>query len=153
MARENEINTAEAGTEQKGPISSNTVCPTWEKLGSGGDLPPFFSPNEEMKRSGFVVRFLSDQPRKESPSVFKPNTQELWFDIVYEGEVMTWTISQISLLLELKKHEPLGGKFFQVQLVPVDEAFKERWPKYKGKDRYVITAVADPKEVEAEIVA
>ncbi len=149
MARENEIYPAEVGTEEIGQTQPGTLCPTWEKLGVGNDLPPFFSPNEEMKRSGFTVRFLSDQPRKESPSVFNPSAHELWFDIVFDGQVMTWTISQISLLLELKKHEPLGGKFFFIQLVPVDEAFKQLRPKYKGKDRYVITPAADPKELSA----
>ncbi len=107
-------------------------------------MPPFFSPGEELKRKGFQVRFLSDYPRKETPSAFNQNARELWFDIDFEGQVMTWTISQISLLVELKRHAPLGNKFFSIKLVPVDEEFKQRRPKYRGKERYEVTVVTAP---------
>ena len=123
--------------------SAESPCPSWDSLGLNSDLPPFFSPNEALKRAGFQVKFLSDHPRKESPSAFQPDKPELWFEVEYDGQVMTWTISQISLLLELKKHAPLGNKIFHIQLVPVDEAFKNRRPKYKGKDRYVVAVVND----------
>ena len=56
---------------------------------------------------------------------------------------MTWTISQISLLLELKKHAPLGGKRFSIQLVRVDEDFQRRRPHYKGKDRYIVSPLEE----------
>lgn len=137
MAEENQNMAAGEGTGISNPTEdSNSGCPTWDNLGGGTELPPFFSPREELKRQGFTVKFLTDKPRKETPSVFDSRSMELWFDIEYQGRLMTWTISQISLLLELKKHAPLKGKEFFIQLVPVDEEFKKARPQYKGKDRY-----------------
>lgn len=144
MAHENETREAETGTDavemNKAPPASPS-CPTWDALGISGDLPDFFSPGEESKRSGVRVKFLTDGPKRETQNRFNPGTPELWFDIEHEGEVKTWTISQISLLVELKKHEPLTGKTFDIQLVPVDDAFRKQRPKYKGKDRYEVTLV------------
>jgi len=128
------------------PISSGrdpTGCPTWDTLGGGRDLPPFFNPGQELKRQGFRVRFLSDHPRRETPSAFDGRNSELWFDIEHEGRTLTWTISQISLLLELKKHAPLNKKVFFIQLVPVDEDFRRKRPQYRGKDRYVVKPIEE----------
>jgi len=147
MASElNKTNKASEGTEQTQPASGEKLpieegdCPTWQRLGTPDHLPPFFNPTEEIKRNGFQVKFLADEPRKESENPFTGN-QELWFDIEHDGKVKTWTISQISLLMELKKHAPLRGKSFTVKLVPVDEEFRTVRPKYRGKDRYVVTLV------------
>ena len=152
MASEpNETNKAAEGTEKSQLAGEQCIpsgegeCPTWKKLGTPDQLPPFFNPTEEIKRSGFQVKFLADDPRRERESPFTGN-QELWFDIEDEGQVKTWTISQISLLMELKKHAPLKGKSFKVQLVPVDEKFKKVRPKYRGKDRYVVTPVKGDTE-------
>jgi hypothetical protein len=43
--------------------------------------------------------------------------------------------------MELQKHRPLKGKTFEIKLLPVDDAFKKAFPKYKGKDRYRVTPV------------
>lgn len=144
MAHENEKGDAATGTDvvetNKAPHAT-TSCLTWDALGISGDLPDFFSPGEESKRSGVRVKFLTDGPKRETQNRFNPGTPELWFDIEHEGEVKTWTISQISLLVELKKYEPLAGKSFDIKLVPVDDEFKKQRPKYKGKDRYEVTLV------------
>lgn len=143
MAEENQNMAARAGTGSSNPTGdSNSGCPTWDNLGGGTELPPFFSPREELKRQGFTVKFLTDKPRKETPSAFDSRSMELWFDIEYQGRLMTWTISQISLLLELKKQAPLEGKEFFIQLVPVDEEFRRARPQYKGKDRYLVQEVS-----------
>lgn len=142
MAEENQNMAAREGTGSSNPTGDSiSECPTWDNLGGGTELPPFFSPREELKRQGFTVRFLTDRPRKETPSAFDSRSMELWFDIEYQGRLMTWTISQISLLLELKKHAPLKGKGFFIQLVPVDEEFRRVRPQYKGKDRYLVQEV------------
>lgn len=122
-------------------------CPTWNQLGAGEMMAPFFNPKEELKRKGFKVTFLGDGPRKETENSFNPGTKELWFDILYQGQIMTWTINQISLLLELKRYAPLTGKEFLVQLVPVDDEFKKLRPNYRGKDRYQVCLLN--KQVEA----
>jgi len=138
MAEQNSSPKAVASTDSNNGIDEQSGCPTWHNLGGGAELPPFFSPREEMKRQGFTVRFLTDNPRRETPSAFDSRSMEFWFDIQYQGRTMTWTISQISLLLELKKHPPLKGKTFFIQLVPVDDEFKRMRPQYKGKDRYLV---------------
>lgn len=143
MAYEREIGVAATGTEgmnQAGSELAASGCPTWDRLGTSGGLPPFFNPREDQKRQGFVVKFHSGTPRKETTNKFN-NNQELWFDIEHQGQPMTWTINQISLLMELKKHEPLAGKAFGIRLLPVDDVFKQMRPKYKGKDRYEVKLV------------
>ena len=130
---------------------NQTDCPTWDALGPDNEMPPFFSPNEELKRNGFTVKFLTDSPRKETDSPFSDN-KELWFDVKYQSQKMTWTISQISLLAELKRQAPLAGKSLRIRLIPVDEEFKKRWPKFRGRDRYQVMPVLDEEIVEEEIV-
>jgi len=144
MAHENETEDADAGTNSSTGVQglpSDSACPTWEALGIGGDLPEFFNPGEDGKRAGFRIKFLTAGPKKETMNRFNPGTKELWFDIEHGEEVKTWTVSQISLLVELKKHEPLTGKVFDIKLVPVDDEFRKQRPKYKGKDRYEVTLV------------
>ena len=135
----------------KNPQPMGNTCPTWEALGPDSDMPPFFCPNEELKRKGFAVRFLADGPRKETDSPFNSN-KELWFDVLYQGQPMTWTISQVSLLAELKRQAPLAGKTLHIRLIPVDEEFKQRWPKFRGRDRYQVKPVQDVAVVDEEIV-
>jgi hypothetical protein len=130
---------------------NHTNCPTWDAFGQDSDMPPFFSPNEDLKRKGFTVRFLADGPRKETDSPFSDN-KELWFDIEYQSRKMTWTISQISLLAELKRQSPLAGNTLHVRLIPVDEEFKKRWPRFRGRDRYQVKPVQDVAVEEEEIV-
>ena len=152
MAEQTSNQGAEASTETVFNTPAQSRCPTWDKLGVGADLPPFFCPSEGLKREGFNVTFLTDQPRRETPCAFDSRNQELWFDIKYQGQVLTWTISQISLLLELRKHAPLGGKSFLIKLVPVDEEFKKKLPNYKGKDRYMVTLVEDEEEIVGKLI-
>lgn len=133
--------------EHETATPSDRACPTWEALGPDSNMPPFFSPNEELKRNGFKVKFLADGPRRETDSPFSDN-KELWFDIEYQGQKMTWTISQVSLLAELKRQVPLAGKNLHIKLVPVDEEFKKRWPKFRGRDRYQVKPVLDEEIVE-----
>ncbi len=130
---------------------NGNLCPTWEALGSDSEMPPFFSPNEELKRNGFTVRFMTDGPRKETDSPFSDN-KELWFDIIYRDRTMTWTVSQISLLAELKRQAPLAGKALHIRLIPVDEEFKKRWPKFRGRDRYQVQPALESPEIEEEAV-
>ena len=137
--------------QDKNPHQNGNACPTWEALGPDSEMPPFFSPNEELKRKGFVVRFMADGPRKETDSPFNDN-KELWFDVVYQDQPMTWTISQVSLLAELKRQTPLAGKILHVRLIPVDDEFKQRWPKFRGRDRYQVKPVPGDSLVEEEIV-
>ena len=127
---------AATGTNQ-----TPTATPVWDSY--DGEMYPFLSVNEEQKRAGFRVHFLGDKPRKETVNKFNAQNTDFWFDVVYEGNPHTWTVSQVSLVLELQKHKPLKGKTFDIKLVPVDDEFKKQFPKYKGKDRY------DVKPVEA----
>ena len=137
---QNEENQAETGTQ-----SAASATPVWD--GYSGEMYPFLSIKEEQKREGFRVQFLIDKPRKETPNNFDPKDTDFWFDVVYDGELYTWTISQKSLVMELKKHKPLKNKVFDVKLGPVDEEFKKQFPKYKGKDRYELTYI-ETKEPE-----
>ena len=155
MAQENEIKPAEAGTNTNGeanqtenaPSGTDSPCPNWDKLGTAGmNQPPFFNPNEALKRAGFRVMFLDGTPRKETPNRFKQGAIDYWFNVMHEGEAHTWTISQVSLVMELKKHEPLAGKEFVVRLIPVDDEFRQAQPNYKGKDRYVVTQINSPAQ-------
>ena len=132
MAQEEQ--TANDGT---GRTPSGT--PKWDSY--NGEMYPFLSLNEELKRAGFKVTFLTDKPRKETVNSFNTQLTDFWFDVVYDGEPYTWTVSQVSLILELQKHKPLKDKTFYVKLVPVSEVFKKQFPKYKGKDRYEVTPV------------
>ena len=148
MANEIENYPAEVGTHtmpEVAPESGTTEpCPAWDRLGNFGEFPPFFNPREELKRRGFVAVFLCNRPKRETPSKFKPGSTQCWFDIQTNQKIYTWTIDQITLLRELKQHEPLAGKALKVQLVPVDEAFKQRMPSYRGKDRYSVEDVTPP---------
>ncbi len=131
-----ETNSATSGTPSSG-------CPTWDGMGISGDLPPFFKPTEDMKRNGFEVIFLSDGPRRETENNFDKNSKDLWFDISYQDKEMTWTISQISLLSELKKHSPLKEKILRIRLVPVTEEFRKKRPKYRGSERYQVEEIRE----------
>jgi len=138
MAQKQEKSPAGTGTQQ-----SNT--PVWD--GYSGEMLPFLNLKEEQKRAGFRIQFLSDKPRKETPNNFDPKETDFWFDVVYEGGLHTWTISQKSLVMELRKYKPLKNKVFDIKLGPVDEEFKEQFPRYKGKDRYEVTYI-ETKEPE-----
>lgn len=118
-------------------------CPAWENMGQ--EQLPFFSPSEENKRQGLTgIKFLADGPRKQTENTFDRNNPkpELWFDIEVQGVQMTWTISQVSLLIALKKMAPLKGKIFDIKLEPVTAEFRKENPNYKGKERYVVTEAA-----------
>ena len=134
---------AESGTE--GAVSAT---PTWDRY--DGEMYPFLNIKEEQKRAGFRVTFLTDKPRKETVNKFNAQNTDFWFDVSYEGEQYTWTISQISLVLELQKHKRLKDKSFGIKLVPVDEEFKKQFPKYKGNDRYEVTPVEVGEQQPAE---
>jgi len=129
MAQKEVNKQAEAGTQ-----GATSVTPKWDSY--GGEMYPFLSLNEEQKREGFRVQFLIDKPRRETPNKFHPTETDFWFDVVYDKDLYTWTISQKSIVMELQKHKPLKNKIFDVKLVPVDEEFKKLFPKYKGNDRY-----------------
>lgn len=101
-------------------IQRDKIWPTWDALGDQAKMSPFFSPNEELKRTEFVASLLANGPRKETENPFSGN-RELWFDIEYQGQKHTWIISQIRLLAELKRMAPLTGKKLHVRLVPVDD--------------------------------
>lgn len=133
MAQENQ-QTANAGTEQ-----TPTVSPIWDSF--DGEMYPFLNLNEDIKRAGFKVKFMADKPRKETVNKFNAQNTDFWFDVEYDRETYTWTVSQISLILELQKHKPLKEKTFHIKLVPVDDEFKKQFPKYKGKDRYEVRPV------------
>ncbi len=122
--------------------------PYWDSLGE--KQLPFFNPTEVKKKEGLRVKFLSDGPRKQTVNRFDPKNPkaELWFDIEVMGNQMTWTISQVSLLVELKNHSPLKDNTFDIKLVPVDENFKKQNPKYKGSTRYKVTPVAENLQTE-----
>ena len=132
--------TAKTGTEQA------SATPVWDSY--QGEMYPFLSLNEEQKRAGFRVAFLADKPRRETVNKFNQQLTDFWFDVIYDGDLYTWTLSQVSLVLELKKHKPLKNKVFNIRLVPVDEEFKKQFPKYKGKDRYEVTYI---KTCEPEV--
>ena len=141
MAQNEENKQAETGTAQQ----TQSTTPKWDSY--GGEMYPFLSIKEEQKREGFQAHFLLNKPRKETPNKFHPTETDFWFDVVYDGDLYTWTISQKSLVMELKKHKPLKNKVFDVKLVPVNEEFKKQFPKYKGKDRYELTYI-ETKEPE-----
>jgi hypothetical protein len=146
MAHEQKEKQAADGTKHKAiqedsAEKSTNDCPAWDNIGVGGEMLPFFSPKEELKKSGFEVRFLSDRPRKETDNRFDEGAKDFWFDVEYQGEKLTWTISQISLLIELKRNAPLEGKSFEIKLIPVDNDFRKQRPKYKGKERYEVTEI------------
>ena len=128
--------------------------PYWDSIGE--NQLPFFNPTEERKKKGLRVKFLTDDPRKQTTNRYDKNNPkpELWFDIEVMGNQMTWTISQVSLLVALKEQKSLKDRTFDIQLVKVDEAFKRKNPKYKGKERYIVIPVVDKKtnDTEEEIV-
>jgi hypothetical protein len=140
MAQQNETSQAKSGNKQ------NETCPAWGNIGK--EQLPFFNPTEKKKREGLRVKFMADGPRKQTMNEYDPNhpKPELWFDIDCKGSFMTWTIYQVSLLLELKKYSPLKGKTFDIKLIPVTKEFKDANPKYKGKDRYSVTEVTPDTE-------
>jgi hypothetical protein len=134
MAYDKEEKPADSGTQDNA-----SACPTWDSY--QGEMYPFVQLNEDIKRAGFRIKFLSDKPRKETVNKFDNSATDFWFDVEYEGETRTWTMSQKSLVMELQKYKPLSGKSFDIKLIPVDDEFKEQFPKYKGKDRYSVTPV------------
>lgn len=159
MAQKQETIGAESGTatntETPQPQSGT---PFWDGMGDGEQLP-FFGPGEELKRKGLLVQFLADKPRRETVNKFDESKTDCWFDIIYfrptaDGKTtmpvkMTWTISQISLLAELKNQAPVKNKIFQIKLDKVDDEWKKAHPKYKGKERYSVTFIEEkdpPKE-------
>ena len=124
--------------EEKNIGKSGDECPTWNELGDrASQMPPFFTPSEEIKRNGFKIKFLAEGPRKETLSPFN-GKQELWFDVEYEGRLMTWTISQISLLLELKKHAPLQGRSFRIRLVQKNGTLDPTRNRFRSRYRYEV---------------
>ena len=137
MAQEEVPQSAESGTEEQ------SSTPKWDSF--DGEMYPFLSVKEEQKREGFRVQFLLDKPRKETPNNFDAKETDFWFDVVYDGDLYTWTISQKSLVMELQKHKPLKNKVFDVRLIPVDAEFKKQFPKYKGKDRYDLKYIETKK--------
>ena len=143
MAQEENQPSADTGTKDNA-----TASPTWDSF--NGEMYPFLQLNEEIKRAGFRVKFLSDAPRKETVNNFDNTQTDFWFDVEHEGNTNTWTFSQKSLVMELQKHKPLSGKSFDIKLIPIDDKFKEQFPKYKGKDRYSVTPVDGSAAAEAE---
>lgn len=133
--------------EQKNLIEGT---PYWDNI--GGEQLPFFNPTEDEKKEGIKVKFLTDGPRKQTENRFDPQKPkpELWFDIEKNGKKMTWTISQVSLLVELKNYTPLSSKTFEIKLKPVDEEFKKLNPKYKGRTRYQVKEVSDGEQPVVE---
>ena len=122
MAQEENQPSADTGTKDNA-----TASPTWDSF--SGELYPFLNLNEEQKRAGYRIKFLSDRPRKETVNNFDATATDFWFDVEYEGDTRTWTISQKSLVMELQKHKPLNGKSFDIKLIPVDDKFKEKFPE------------------------
>ena len=147
MADENKTYPAEVGTHIM-PTEAQTTnetpsgCPTWDSMSNEADFPPFFSPKEDIKRDGFTVTFLRSDPRRETPNRFQEGSTDLWFDIQHDNKAYTWTINQVTLLMELKKHAPLAGKTLLIKLIPVDDSFLKRLPRYRGKDRYMVEDVS-----------
>ncbi len=117
--------------------------PYWDNIGDS--QLPFFNPTEEKKKEGLRVKFLDNKPRKQTTNRYDANhpKPELWFDVDVKGNQMTWTISQVSLLIALKEQGQLKDKTFDIKLIDVDEEFKKKNPKYKGKERYIVTPVTD----------
>ena len=147
MAEDKNTYPAEVGTHEvptEAPIANEVQsgCPTWDSINNEADYPPFFNPKEDIKREGFSVTFLKSDPRKETPNRFQIGSTDLWFDIQHGNKAYTWTVNQVTLLMELKKHAPLAGKTLQIKLVPVDDAFLKRLPRYRGKDRYMVEEVS-----------
>lgn len=148
MAQQTE-QTSQAESAQDQNQNQNTQAgsstPSWDNMGKDQVQLPFLDLNEDKKRKGFRVKFLAEGPRKETVNDFNPKNPvpELWFDVETEGEAKTWTIYQITLLSELKKHAPLKDKTFDIKLEPVTKEFKEQNPKYKGRDKYVVTEVKE----------
>ena len=130
--------------EEENIDKSGDECPTWNELGQSNQMPPFFTPSEEIKRNGFKIKFLAEGPRKETLSPFN-GKQELWFDVEYEGRLMTWTISQISLLLELKKHAPLQGRSFRIRLVQKNGTLDPTRNRFRSRYRYEVIPL-DPED-------
>ena len=97
------------------------------------------------------MTFLIDGPRKETENNFDSSARDLWFDVAYQGKEMTWTISQISLLSELKKHSPLKDKSLIIRLVPVTEEFRRKRPKYKGSERYEVSEAGHREHGSVEV--
>jgi len=146
MAQEQETNPADSGTTSTADNTNNT--PEWDKY--NGEMHPFLNINEDIKRAGFRVKFLSDSPRKETVNNFDNTQTDFWFDVESDGETYTWTFSQKSLVMELQKHKPLSGKTFEVKLIPVDDEFKKQFPKYKGKDRYTVALIDKDGQIVVE---
>lgn len=146
MAQDELKQPAETGTD-----SASSVTPKWDSF--DGETYPFLNLNEEQKRAGYRVTFLADKPRRETKNNFNDAMTDFWFDVVYEGDVYTWTISQVSLIMELRKHKSLKNKVFDVKLVPVDSEFKKQYPKFKGTDRYQVTYVETKEAVTASAKA
>jgi len=138
MAQDELKQPAETGTD-----SANSVTPKWDSF--DGESYPFLSVKEEEKRAGFRITFLTDKPRRETQNNFNDSLTDFWFDVVYDGVKYTWTVSQVSLIMELRKHKSLKDKTFNVKLVPVDAEFKKQYPKFKGTDRYEVTVVEAAK--------
>jgi hypothetical protein len=148
MENAKEVNKHETGREQ----TDQNKPKYWDTIGTQNGMLPFFQPTVDMKRKGFRVQFISPTPRKETPNQFDKSATDCWFDIISLGkkgdlknsdmpvipEKMTWTICQISLLTELKKHSPLTNKIFEVKLVKVEDEWKQKHPNYKGKERYEV---------------
>jgi hypothetical protein len=129
--------------EQKNETIEGT--PYWDNIGD--TQLPFFNPTEQKKKEGLTLKFLTNKPRKQTTNKYNPNQPkpELWFDVEVKGELMTWTISQVSLLIALKEHEPIKDKTFDIKLVKVDDDFKKKNPKYKGKQRYIVSEATSEK--------
>jgi hypothetical protein len=147
MAQQNINEQAETGTEQE---QNNQGCtPKWDEYSR--EMYPFLSIKEDQKRAGFIVTFLSDKPRKETQNNFDHTATDFWFDVIYNEKKYTWTISQKSIVMELQKHKPLKDKTFDIKLIPVDEEFKQQYPKYKGNDRYDLKQIEESTAVKPEI--
>ena len=142
LAQEKETKPADTGTS-----GATSATPVWDSF--NGEMYPFLSLNEEKKRAGFRVQFLTNKPRKETVNKFNEQETDFWFDVIHDGVCCTWTFGQKSLLMELQKHKPLKNKVFDIKLAPVDENFMKQFPKYKGKDRYEVIYV-ETKEPDTE---
>ena len=111
-----EENEANAGTDSA--TSASSATPKWDSF--DGEMYPFLSLNEEKKRAGFRVQFLTNKPRKETVNKFNEQETDFWFDVIYEDRICTWTFSQKSLIMELQKHKPLDAA--HIECVNVREA-------------------------------
>ena len=61
---------ANAGTDSAGSAQSTT--PKWDSF--DGEMFPFLSLNEEKKRAGFRVQFLTNKPRKRQRKIISLNS-------------------------------------------------------------------------------